>query len=161
MPSTLYQPVRDTETTKWVEGHCLVRRAQELKTYCTICDEKCDEAVYRCTGCAVCVHARCASAVSVVCPVAFRTDQVRAAFVRSFASLFYTYRRYMLPASGERRKAGLVYHFNMDNFLKSVPSENAEYMHMLRETQGMLFGPIMLKLATDYSLSFQRIHPRA
>lgn len=161
MPSTLYQPVRDTETNKWVEGHCLVRRPQELKTYCTICDEKCDEAVYRCTGCAVCVHARCASAVSVVCPVAFRTDQVRAAFVRSFASLFYTYRRYMLPASGERRKAGLVYHFNMDNFLKSVPSENAEYMHMLRETQGMLFCPIMLELATDYSPSFQRIHPRA
>jgi hypothetical protein len=75
--------------------------------------------------------------VSLICPVAFRQDQVRAAFVRSFASLFYTYRRYMLPASGDRRKAGMLYHFNMDNFLKSVPNENSEYMHMLRETQGM------------------------
>lgn len=77
-------------------------------------------------------------AVSLVCPVAFHADQIRAAFLRSFASLFYTYRRYMLPASGERRKAGMVYHFNMDNFLKNVPSENAGYMHMLRETQGVL-----------------------
>lgn len=32
----------------------------------------------------------------------------------------------------------MVYHFNMDNFLKNVPSENAGYMHMLRETQGVL-----------------------
>ena len=30
-----------------------------------------------------------------------------------------------------------MYHFNMDSFLKSVPNENAEYMHMLRDTQGM------------------------
>ena len=88
------------------------------------------------SGCSVCVHHRCMDAVSLICPVAFRADQVRAAFVRSFASLFYTYRRFMLPASGDRRKAGMVYHFNMDNFLKNVPSENSEYMHMLRETQG-------------------------
>lgn len=136
MPSVLYQPVRDTETTKWVEGHCLVLSKREDKTYCTICDEKCDESVYRCTGCAVCVHSRCAGAVSIICPIAFHADQVRAAFVRSFASLFYTYRKYMLPASGERRKHGMMYHFNMDAFLKSVPSENSEYVHMLRETQG-------------------------
>lgn len=70
-----------------------------------------------------------------MCPVAFRADQVRAAFVRCFASLFYTYRRYLNPASGDRRKAGLVYHFNMDQFLKSVPHGDSEYMHMLRETQ--------------------------
>lgn len=137
MPSQLYQPVRDTESTKWVEGHCLVLKAAEERIYCTICDERCDEAIYRCTGCAVCVHTRCAAEVCLVCPVAFRADQVRAAFVRSFASLFYTYRKYMLPASGERRKVGMLYHFNMDAFLKSVPSENAAYVHMLRETQGL------------------------
>ena len=50
MPSTLYQPVRDTETTKWAEGHCLVWRSREDKVYCTICDEKCEEGIYRCTG---------------------------------------------------------------------------------------------------------------
>lgn len=55
--------------------------------------------------------------------------------MRCFASLFYTYRRYLHPASGERRKAGLVYHFNMDQFLKSVPHGDSEYMHMLRQTQ--------------------------
>ena len=60
---------------------------------------------------------------------------MRAAFVRCFASLFYTYRRFLHPASGERRKAGLIYHFNMDAFLKSVPHGDNEYMAMLRETQ--------------------------
>lgn len=135
MPNVLYQPVRETETVKWVEGHHLIWKAKEEKTYCTICDDKCDEGVYSCSGCSVCVHPRCVDAISLVCPIAFRPDQVRAAFVRCFASLFYTYRRFLQNASGDRRKSGLVYHFNMDAFLKSVPSENAEYMTMLRDTQ--------------------------
>jgi len=86
-------------------------------------------------GCGITVHPHCLSAIHLVCPTAFRADQVRAAFVRCFASLFYTYRKYLHPASGERRKQGLVYHFNMDSFLKSVPHDNAEYMGMLRQTQ--------------------------
>ncbi|GAB7348272.1 hypothetical protein MBLNU459_g6257t1 [Dothideomycetes sp. NU459] len=116
MPNVLYQPVRETETTKWVEGHQLIWKAKGEKTYCTICDEKFDD-------------------VSLVCPVAFRPDQVRAAFVRCFASLLYTYRRFLHPASGDRRKAGMIYHFNMDAFLKSVPSDNVEITTILRDTQ--------------------------
>lgn len=113
-------------------------------------------------GCSVCVHPRCVHTLSIVCPVAFRADQVRAAFVRSFASLFYTYRRYMLPASGDRRKAGMVYHFNMDSFLKNAPTENAEYLHMLRETQGMhsSHGHWQVLWLT-FCKSLQRIYPRA
>lgn len=60
---------------------------------------------------------------------------MRAAFVRCFASLFYTYRRFLHPASGDRRKAGMAYHFNMDSFLKSVPHGDSDYMNMLRQTQ--------------------------
>jgi hypothetical protein len=30
----------------------------------------------------------------------------------------------------------MIYHFNMDQFLKSVPHGDSEYMHMLRQTQG-------------------------
>lgn len=86
-------------------------------------------------GCSIVVHGRCAPTVCIVCPVAFRADQVRAAFVRCFASLFYTYRKYMHPASGERKKQGLFYHFNMDQFLRSVPHGDSEYMNMLRQTQ--------------------------
>ena len=85
--------------------------------------------------CGITVHYRCLEAITLVCPTAFRAEQVRAAFVRCFASLFYTYRRFLHPASGERRKAGMVYHFNMDQFLKSVPSGQNEYIQMLRETQ--------------------------
>lgn len=54
-PSTIMQPqlvqrVQDTDTTKWVEGHCLQRRRPDTKTYCTICDERCDDEVFKCTG---------------------------------------------------------------------------------------------------------------
>ncbi|KAK5127639.1 hypothetical protein LTR85_006980 [Meristemomyces frigidus] len=134
MPQMMVQPVRDNETTKWIEGHCLNRR-KDGKSVCSICDERCDDECFKCNGCGITVHIRCLPSVCLVCPVAFRADQVRAAFVRCFASLFYTYRKYLHPASGERRKAGLIYHFNMDQFLKSVPHGDSEYMHMLRQTQ--------------------------
>ncbi|KXT02667.1 hypothetical protein AC578_1125 [Pseudocercospora eumusae] len=135
MQVTTIQPVRDNETTKWAEGHCLHRQRPDNKTFCTICDERCDDELFKCDGCGISVHGRCAPAVCIVCPVAFRADQVRAAFVRCFASLFYTYRKYMHPASGERKKQGLFYHFNMDQFLRSVPHGDSEYMNMLRQTQ--------------------------
>ena len=153
MPGLMVQHVRDNDTTKWIEGHCLNKRFKDGKSICTICDERCDEESWRCTGeflsyasviqpelthvgCGITAHHRCLQGVTLVCPIAFRADQVRAAFVRCFASLFYTYRKFLHPASGERRKAGLIYHFNMDQFLKSVPHGDSEYMHMLRQTQG-------------------------
>lgn len=55
--------------------------------------------------------------------------------MRCFASLLYTYRRFLTNASGDRRKAGLAYQFNADGFIKSVPGEHSEYLSMLRETQ--------------------------
>ncbi|KAI6871023.1 DENN-domain-containing protein [Hortaea werneckii] len=135
MPQMMVQPVRDNETTKWVEGHCLNRRSKDSKSICAICEERIEDESFKCNGCGISVHPRCLPSVTLVCPVAFRPDQVRAAFVRCFASLFYTYRRHLHPASGERRKAGLIYHFNMDQFLKSVPHGDSEYMNMLRQTQ--------------------------
>ncbi|KAK3070412.1 hypothetical protein LTR53_010509 [Teratosphaeriaceae sp. CCFEE 6253] len=135
MPSMMIQPVRDNETMKWIEGHCLHRRNKDGRSTCSVCDDRCEEESFRCNGCATTVHFRCLGAVTLVCPIAFRSDQVRAAFVRCFASLFYTYRRFLHPASGERRKAGMIYHFNMDQFLRSVPHGDSEYMHMLRQTQ--------------------------
>ncbi|GAB7365230.1 hypothetical protein MBLNU230_g6316t1 [Neophaeotheca triangularis] len=137
MPGMLVQPVRDNDTTKWAEGHCLMRSKghKGSKNLCTVCDERCDEDLFKCNGCGIAVHPRCVPAVTLVCPIAFRADQVRAAFVRCFASLFYTYRRFLNAASGERRKAGLVYHFNMDGFIKSIPHGDSEYMAMLRQTQ--------------------------
>lgn len=159
MPHMMLQPVRDNETTKWAEGHCLNKRVKDGKSTCTICDERCEEESFRCTGkslphqpplflltipklteynvgCGIIVHHRCVPAVCLVCPAAFRADQVRAAFVRCFASLFYTYRKFLHPASGDRRKAGLLYHFNMEHFLRSVPHGDTDYMTMLRQTQG-------------------------
>lgn len=110
-------------------------RPNEDKATCSICEEKSDDGLYRCTGCSTYAHGRCLDLICVVCPTAFRPDQVRASFVRCFASLLYTYRRYLVPASGEQKKAGLIYHFKMDEFIKNQPGENVEYLQTLQQTQ--------------------------
>ncbi|KAF2467078.1 DENN-domain-containing protein [Lindgomyces ingoldianus] len=136
MPGMAMQPVRNTETVRWQEGHCLQWRSFEEKASCSVCEDKSDEGIYRCTGCTTYAHGRCVGSICIVCPTAFRPDQVRASFVRCFASLLYTYRRYLLPASGDRKKSGMVYRFKMDEFMKSMPHDNAEYIGMLQQTQG-------------------------
>jgi hypothetical protein len=155
MPGMLMQPVRNTETVRWVEGHCLQWRPHDEKATCSVCDEKSDEGIYRCTGeyqtcsatlhasdisvgCSACAHGRCANQIVVVCPSAFHADQVRAAFVRCFASLVYTYRRHLYPATGDQKKSGLIYRFKMDDFQKSLPHETADYIRALQDTQGQL-----------------------
>lgn len=53
MPGSMMQPVRDNETTKWVEGHCMVRSGKARdgnRSICTICDERCDEDFFKCNG---------------------------------------------------------------------------------------------------------------
>ncbi|KAI9751693.1 MAG: hypothetical protein M4579_005959 [Chaenotheca gracillima] len=154
MPNVLMQPVRNTSTTTWAEGHCLQWRAKDDTSVCSICDEKSEEGIYRCTGacltqhslasiaysgslgCQMNAHGRCSERICLVCPSAFHQDQIQAAFVRCFASLFYTYRKYLYPASGDSKKAGKVFHFNMDAFIKSLPHDAASYVAMLRQTQG-------------------------
>jgi hypothetical protein len=49
--------------------------------------------------------------------------------------LFYTYRRYLVPATGERKKSGMTYQFKMDEFVKSLPAENVQYITTLQQTQ--------------------------
>ncbi|PVI07764.1 DENN-domain-containing protein [Periconia macrospinosa] len=136
MPGLSMQPVRNSETTRWHEGHCMQWRPHEDKATCTICDEKSDDGLYRCNSCGTFAHGRCVETICIVCPTAFRPDQVRASFVRCFASLLYTYRRYLVPAAGDRKKSGLLYQFKMEEFMKSMPHENMQYMQMLQQTQG-------------------------
>ncbi|KAI9717722.1 MAG: hypothetical protein M1828_007125 [Chrysothrix sp. TS-e1954] len=136
MPNMLMQPVHNTASTQWVEGHCMQRRPKQQRTTCSICEDKAEDGVFRCSGCNITVHDRCIGFVSQVCPSAFHPDQVMAAFVRCFASLFYTYRKFMGPAMLDKRKAGgQIHQFNWDGFMKSVPHENADYIAMLRQTQ--------------------------
>lgn len=137
MPHVLMQPVRNTETTNWIEGHCLQWHPHDDRSTCSICEEKAEDGIYKCSGCGTNAHPRCVHDASLVCPAAFHPDQVRAAFVRCFASLFYTYRKYLQSASGDQKKAGMIYRFNMQGFLRSLPHENADYMHVLQQTQGV------------------------
>lgn len=82
----------------------------------------------------MCAHSRCLQNITLVCPTAFRPEQIRAAFVRCFASLMYTYRRFLKPSTTEQKINGMVHKFDMDGFLKSLPHETADYMASLRET---------------------------
>lgn len=136
IPQLSMQPVRNAVGVSLMEGHYLQIQPPDEKTVCGICDERADEAMYKCSACRTVVHGRCISQICLVCPVTFHPEQVRAAFVRCFASLLYTYKKFLRPATGDKKRAGLTYSFNMEGFLKSLPHENAEYMTFLQQTQG-------------------------
>lgn len=138
MPNMLLQPVRNTDSMVWVEGHCFVWQAKDTGCVCSICDDKAEgDGVYKCTSCSTISHGRCLGQASLVCPSAFHADRVRAAFVRTFASLFYTYRKYLGKPTREQKSSGQLYGFDMDGFMKSLPHEQYEYINMLKQTQGM------------------------
>ncbi|KAL3960088.1 hypothetical protein ACCO45_005205 [Purpureocillium lilacinum] len=137
MPNMQIQPVQNTETTVWVEGHCFSLDARDASSSCTICDEKPEgDGMYQCNSCKTWAHGRCLGQVSLVCPEAFHADRVRAAFVRCMASLLYTYRKYLGKPSRQQKNNGQLYAFDMDGFIKSLPYDQQEYTTMLRDTQG-------------------------
>lgn len=139
MPNMLIQPVRNTETTVWVEGHCFGFEAHDNFSLCSICDERAEgDGIYKCSGCTAISHGRCLGCVSLVCPVAFNADKVRAAFVRCLASLLFTYRKYLGRPSKAQRASGQMYAFDMNGFIKSLPYDQQEYAAMMKETQSEL-----------------------
>lgn len=154
MPNVLMQPVRNTETMTWMEGHCLNWRGNDDRSVCSVCVEKAEDGIYKCSGCGINAHARCSQQICLVCPAAFHPEQIRAAFVRCLASLFYTYRKFLQPATGDQKKAGMLFHFNMNGFLRSLPHETADYMSVLQQTQA--FNEFVhereLKAANDPSI---------
>lgn len=81
-------------------------------------------------------HNRCAARIALVCPIAFFPEQIMAAFIRCFASLLYSYRRHLGPASATARKDGLLYSFKMDDFLRGAPADQTDFLTTLSDTQG-------------------------
>lgn len=135
MPNMMVQPVHDTETTAWVEGHCF-EWCRDNAASCTICDERAEgDGIYMCTGCGAYSHGRCLGFVCLVCRKAFHEDRIRVAFVRCLASLMYTYRKYLGRPTREQKKNGQLYAFDMDGFVRSLPYEQQEYAGTMRETQ--------------------------
>ncbi|KAK8107665.1 DENN domain-containing protein [Apiospora kogelbergensis] len=136
MPNMLVQPVHNTETIVWVEGHCFEFNAHDGMSQCSICDERAEgDGIYKCQGCTAVSHGRCLGCVSLICPAAFHADKVRAAFVRCQASLLYTYRKYLGRPSKDQKNAGQLYAFDMNGFIKSMPYDQQEYGTMMKETQ--------------------------
>ncbi len=151
MPNMLMTPVTDSGDIMWVEGHHMVWDPRDNTSICSICDEKADhDGTFNCSGCSVTAHSRCLGQLSLVCPAAFNADRVRAAFVRCFASLLYTYRRHLKAPNREQKKQGQIYGFDMDGFAKSLPMDVAEYVDMLRHTQGT--SPSSLKSIFHYHI---------
>ncbi|KAH6656350.1 DENN domain-containing protein [Truncatella angustata] len=136
MPNMLVQPVKNTETIVWVEGHNFNFTAHDSFSTCSVCDERAEgDGIYKCSGCMAVSHGRCLGCVCLVCPAAFSADKVRASFVRCLASMFYTYRRYMGRPTRDQKKNGQMYAFDMNGFIKSLPYDQQEYATMLKETQ--------------------------
>lgn len=159
MPNMVMHPVTSSGDTIWVEGHCLQWQAHDTSSICSICDERADsDGTYGCTGCRITAHSRCLGQVSLVCPSAFHAERVRAAFVRCFSSLLYTYRKHLKSPNKEQKAGGQIYGFEMDGFVRSLPGEMAEYVAMLRQTQGMS-SPIfyfVFSLATSEMLTSKK-----
>lgn len=136
MPNMVVQPVSNTDTVMWVEGHCFNWNPDDAAGTCAICDDRSDgDGLYRCRGCQCLAHNRCLGHVSLVCPEAFHADRVRAAFVRCLASLLYTYRKYLGRPSKEQKTNGQLYAFDSDGFIRSLPYDQQEYAQLLRNTQ--------------------------
>ncbi|KAI1649598.1 DENN-domain-containing protein [Daldinia loculata] len=136
MPNMLVQPVENTDSTMWVEGHCFNYSGNDTTSTCTICDERCEgDGWYKCSGCGAISHGRCLGCVCLVCPVAFNADKVRASFVRCLASILYTYRKYLGRPTKEQKNNGQLYGFDMNGFIKSLPHDQQEYVAMMKETQ--------------------------
>lgn len=135
MPNMMVQPVQDTETTAWVEGHCFEWCGDNAAS-CRICDDRAEgDGIYKCTGCGAYSHGRCLGFVCLVCPQAFHEDRIRVAFVRCLASLMYTYRKHLGRPTKEQKNNGQLYAFDMDGFVRSLPYEQQEYAATMRETQ--------------------------
>ncbi|KAK4130907.1 DENN-domain-containing protein [Trichocladium antarcticum] len=136
MPNMMVQPVKNTENTVWVEGHCFNWSSSDANLSCTVCDDRWEgDGLYKCTGCNCLAHNRCLGFVSLVCPEAFHADRVRAAFVRCLASLLYTYRKHLGRPTREQKSNGQLYAFHMDEFIRSLPYDQQEYATMMRDTQ--------------------------
>ncbi|OLN92078.1 DENN domain-containing protein [Colletotrichum chlorophyti] len=136
MPNMLIQPVRNTDTMVWVEGHCFNWMPHDMSSTCSVCEEKSEgDGIYQCSHCDGYAHNRCLGQVSVVCNEAFHPDRVRAAFVRCLASLLYTYRKHLGRPTREQKSNGQHYSFDMNGFIKSLPYDQQEYATMLRDTQ--------------------------
>ncbi|KAI0009278.1 DENN-domain-containing protein [Xylariaceae sp. FL0662B] len=162
MPNMLVQPVQNTETTVWVEGHCFNFSLNDTTSICAICDERAEgDGCYKCSSCGAVSHGRCLGCVSLVCPVAFNADKVRAAFVRCFASLLYTYRKHLGRPTREQKSHGQIYAFDMNGFIRSLPYDQQDYAAMMKETQGTLLCTPQFILLADSILAFNEfIHER-
>lgn len=154
MPCMQIQPVRNTETTVWVEGHCFSLNSKDSSSSCTICDDKSEgDGFYECTSCKTVAHGRCLGQVSLVCPEAFHPDRVRAAFVRCLASLLYTYRKHLGRPNKQQKSNGQLYAFDMDGFIRSLPYDQQEYATMMRDTQGKYTPTLFIHHPTTWPLT--------
>ncbi len=153
----LSQPIparTDNSTLKMREGHQFRRRTVNRREL-VVCDISADVILgdyYRCSVCGSTLDTQNVdSRIIMPClPAALDTDKVRVAFVRSFATLFYSYRKH-LESLHRKKHTDDYYAFRKAEFLREAPPENSHYLKMLSETQafGEFFYTRCLKKAGD------------
>ncbi|KAK9245955.1 AEX-3 domain-containing protein [Lipomyces tetrasporus] len=120
-----------------IEGHIL-RLVISENLRCSVClDGPLTKSnVLVCESCHAQVHTTCLSTVVIPCtPSSFHASRVRAAFVRSIATLLYSYRQFLDRVQDYTSMVTTLYRFRQQDFLTSLPKEQMPYTRFLLSTQ--------------------------
>lgn len=128
-------PATNSENMQYCEGHLLLRKQMEPSDTCTVCNMEIDTGL-SCDGCRLKVHDSCIEQVNMPClPVCFNGERIRAAFLRFFSTLFYTYRKFMNPPNRGDAIRGKYFSFDMEGFILHHPRPIGSYLSELSQTQ--------------------------
>ncbi|KAK9487746.1 AEX-3 domain-containing protein [Lipomyces starkeyi] len=119
-----------------MEGHIL-HLMMSPDTRCSVClDGPLASNILGCESCHMQVHTTCLSTVVLPCaPTSFHTSRVRAAFIKSMATLLYNYRWYLDRVHNKTCEVAKLYRFRKQDFLTSLPKEQMPYTRFLLSTQ--------------------------
>ncbi|KAK9317347.1 AEX-3 domain-containing protein [Lipomyces starkeyi] len=119
-----------------MEGHIL-RLILSPDTRCSVClDGPLASNILVCESCHLQVHTTCLSTVVLPCaPTSFHASRVRAAFIRSMATLLYNYRWFLDRVHNKTSEVAKLYRFRKQDFLTSLPKEQMPYTRFLLSTQ--------------------------
>ncbi|KAK9323545.1 AEX-3 domain-containing protein [Lipomyces orientalis] len=120
-----------------VEGHVL-RLVISENLRCSVCLDGplTKPKVLVCESCHLQVHTTCLSTVVLPCTQSsFHVSRVRAAFIRSMATLLYSYRQFLDSLHDNTSMVPKLYRFRQQEFLTSLPKEQMPYTRFLLSTQ--------------------------
>ncbi|KAK9466778.1 AEX-3 domain-containing protein [Lipomyces arxii] len=137
--SSVLMPDDSVPTTKvdipTTEGHIFQALQPQDNLRCIVClDGIAASTIAVCRECGLEVHKCCLRTVVLPClPMVFHASRARAAFVRSMATLFFNYRRFLVPVTAQKNDK--KYMFDKQAFLNSMQRDRLPYCRFLLRTQ--------------------------